>query len=119
MKHKVNVLGFLSLLALIAPLGWTTGHTGLYGFLGFAYYVRYFRVIPDECFILHVQKAATFALMAEMIALIPLMYICSWVCDAATSVPTSFALCFVAAAFAFTAALLFFEAKEQKGAAHD
>ena len=33
MKHKINYLGFLSLLALIAILGLITDNNGLYGFL--------------------------------------------------------------------------------------
>ena len=34
MKRRINYLGFLSLLALIAILGWQTENKGLYGFLG-------------------------------------------------------------------------------------
>lgn len=33
MKYKINYLGFLSLLALIAILGLITDNNGLYGFL--------------------------------------------------------------------------------------
>ena len=76
---KINYLGFLSLLALIAILGWCTENTGLYGFLGFAYYIRYFWVIPDEFFRLNVQKAATFAFMSEMISLVPFMFVCTFI----------------------------------------
>ena len=50
MKRKFNALGLLSLLALIAPMGWLTGEPGWYGFCGFAYYLRYFAVQPDELF---------------------------------------------------------------------
>ena len=38
MKHKINYLGFLSLLALIAIMGFTTDNDGLYGFFGFAFH---------------------------------------------------------------------------------
>ena len=69
MKHKINYLGLLSLLALIGILGWITENNGLFGFVGFAYYLRYFWVIPDEFFRLNVQKAATFAFMGEMFGL--------------------------------------------------
>lgn len=31
MKHEINHLGFLSLLALIAIMGWKTDNNGLYG----------------------------------------------------------------------------------------
>ncbi|MBU5626284.1 DUF3796 domain-containing protein [Oscillibacter sp. MSJ-2] len=119
MRHGLNYLGFLSLLALIAVLGWTTENEGLYGFLGFAYYLRYFWVIPDEFFRLNVQKAATFAFMAEMISLVPFMFACSFLFGAVKAVPTAFGLSYAAAILAFTAALLALEWKEQKGANDD
>ncbi len=119
MMRKINYLGFLSLLALIAILGWTTGNTGLYGFFGFAYYFRYFWVIPDELFKLNVQKASTFAFMAEMISLAPFMFICSYVYGGTKAVPTAFGLSFAAAIFAFTAALITVEVKEREGAEND
>ena len=119
MKSKINYLGFLSLLALIAILGWTTENTGLYGFFGFAYYLRYFWVIPDEFFKLNVQKASTFAFMAEMISLVPFMFICSYVYGGTKAVPTAFGLSFAVAIFAFTAALIVLEIKERRGAEND
>lgn len=119
MRHGLNYLGFLSLLALIAVLGWTTENEGLYGFLGFAYYLRYFWVIPDEFFRLNVQKAATFAFMAEMISLVPFMFACSLLFGAVKAVPTAFGLSYAAAILAFTVALLALEWKEQKGANDD
>ncbi len=119
MKHKINYLGFLSLLALIAVLGWTTENTGLYGFFGFAYYLRYFWVIPDELFKLNVQKTSTFAFMAEMISLVPFMFICSYVYGGTKAVRTAFGLSFAVAISAFTVALIVLEVKERKGAEND
>ncbi len=119
MRHKINYLGFLSLLALIAVLGWTTENTGLYGFFGFAYYLRYFWIIPDEFFQLNVQKSATFAFMAEMIFLVPAMFVCSYIYGAAKAVPTALGLSFAVAVFAFTIALTVLELKERKGADND
>ncbi len=119
MKHKMNYLGFLSLLALIAILGWTTENTGLYGFFGFAYYLRYFRVMPDEFFQLNVQRAATFAFMAEMISLVPFMFVCCSIYDAAKAVPIAFGLSFSVTIFVFTVVLTVLELKERKGAEND
>lgn len=116
MKRRVNYLGFLSLLALIAILGWTTENTGLYGFIGFAYYFRYFWVIPDEFFQLNLQRAATFAFMAEMISLVPFMFLCSYIYGVSKAVPTAFGLSFAIAIFAFTVVLIVLEVKERKGA---
>mgnify|MGYP001038277172 CR=1 FL=1 len=117
MKHKINYLGFLSLLAFIAILGWTTKNTGLYGFFGFAYYLRYFWVIPDEFFLLNVQKAATSVFMAEMISLVPFMFVCSYIYGSIKAVPTAFGLSFAVSIFTFSAVLIILEAKERKGAA--
>ncbi|MDE7310136.1 MAG: DUF3796 domain-containing protein [Eubacterium sp.] len=119
MKGRINYLGFLSLLALIAMLGWRTENQGLYGFFGFAYYFRYFWVIPDEFFQYNVQRAATFAFMAEMILLVPSMFACTVIYGAAKAVPVSFALSFAAAIFAFTLALIVLEWRERKGTAND
>ena len=119
MKNKINYLGFLSLLALIAILGWTTENTGLYGFFGFVYYLRYFWVIPDEFFKLNVQKASTFAFMAEMISLVPFMFVCTYIYGAAKAVPTAFGLSFAVTIFVFTIALIVLEWKERKGAEND
>jgi len=119
MKHKINYLGFLSLLALIAVLGWTTENTGFYGFFGFIYYLRYFWVIPDEFFQLNVQKSAIFAFMAEMVSLVPFMFICSYIYGAAKAAPAAFGLSFAVAILAFTAALTVLEMKERNGADND
>lgn len=113
---KINYLGMLSLLSLIAILGWKTGNTGLYGFFGFAYYIRYFWIIPDELFQQNVQKSATFAFFAEMIFLVPFMFICSTLYDISSSIPMAFGLSFAVAIFTFTIILMILEWKEQKGA---
>ena len=119
MKRNINYLGLLSLLSLIGILGLTGVNSGLFGFFGFLYYLRYFWIMPDEFFRLNVQKAATFAFMAEMISLVPFMFLCSWIYGTARAVPIAFALSFVATVFAFTIALIILEVKEQRGAAHD
>ena len=119
MKRKFNALGLLSLLALIAPMGWLTGEPGWYGFCGFAYYLRYFWVMPDEFFRLNVQKAATFAFMSEMISLVPFMFVCAYVYGAVKAVPMAFGLSFAVTIFAFTMALVILEMKERRGASYD
>lgn len=119
MKHRINYLGFLSLLALIAFLGWQTDNKELYGFFGFAYYLRYFWVIPDEFFRLNVRKAAAFAFMSEMLLLVPFMFVCTFIYGAAKAVPISFALSFAVTVLAFSITLIFLEWKEREGAADD
>lgn len=116
MKHKFNYLSLLSLLSLVAVLGLFTENKGLLGFLGFLYYLRYIRIMPDELFILELQKAASFAFMAEMLVLLPAMFACHLLCSPASAVPTAFATSFVAAALSFTAALMYQEHKELTGA---
>ena len=119
MKYRINYLGFLSLLALIAVLGWATENTGLYGFFGFAYYLRYFWILPDEFFRMHIQKAATLAFMTEMISLVPFMFACCWIYGSVKAVPMAMGLSFAAAIVAFTVALMVLEWKERKGAEND
>lgn len=119
MKSRINYLGFLSLLSLIAVLGWTTENNGLYGFFGFAYYVRYFWVTPDEFFRLNLQKAATFAFMMEMLSLVPFMFFCVYRYGSVKAIPMSFGLSFAVTIFAFTAALIVLEWRERRGAVYD
>lgn len=113
---RINYLGFLSFLSLIALLGWKSGNTGLYGFLGFLYFARYFRVIPDELFLLNVQRSATAAFLLGMLSLVPAMFSYSAFCNISAAVPMAFALSFAVSAFAFTFTLVGLEWKERKGA---
>lgn len=119
MKKQINYLGFLSLLSLIAILGWITDTPGLFGFLGFIYYLRYFWVIPDESFRFNIQKASTFAFLAEMLSLIPFMFICSCLYGVNKAVPLSFSLGFAVTVLAFTITLAVLEWNEQKGVEND
>ncbi len=116
MKRTFNYLGLLSLLSLIALLGWVLEEPGFYGFLGFAYYLRYFAVQPDELFRMNLQRAATFAFFAEMISLVPLVFLCTFLYRG-KGLAMAFGLCFAAAVFAFSGALLVLEWREQRGAA--
>ena len=113
---RINYLGFLSLLSLITILGWKSGNTGLYGFFGFFYFVRYFWIIPDELFLLNVQKSATAAFMLGMISLVPSMFSCSVFYNISAAIPMSFALSFVVSTIAFTFVLTALEWKERTGA---
>ena len=119
MKRKINCLGLLSLLSLIALLAQPTNNEGLYGFLGFAYYLRYFIVQPDELFRLNLQKAATAAFFTQLLSLVPLMFFCASLYGGTAAVRTSFGLSFALGILSFTAALLFLELREQRGAADD
>ena len=119
MRKKFNYLGLLSLLSLVSLLGRITENTGLYGFLGFIYFIRYFWIIPDEFFRQNVQKSATFAFMAEMIAFVPFMFICAYIYDGSKAVATAFALCFAVVIIAFTLSLAVHEWREQRGALND
>ena len=116
---KFNYLGLLSLLALIGILGFITPNKGFIGFLGFGYYVRYFLVIPDECFRQMVQKAATLAFMSEMLVLLPLMYLLVFLSNSTDAPKLAFAVVMVVSYFTFTFSLVFFEWKEQQEASRE
>lgn len=53
-----NPLALLSLLALLALLAPVCRNTGMYGFLGFLVYLPYWRVLPDEMFLLNLRPDA-------------------------------------------------------------
>ena len=108
-KRPVNYLGFLSLVALLAPMGYLTGEIGFYGFLGFLYYARYFTVLPDEFFRENVRRAAMAAWLSEMVLLVPLTYLSFFFSGAARALATGFGLSFAAAIFVFTIALMVYE----------
>lgn len=113
---RINYLGFLSLLSLISILGWKSGNTGLYGFFGFIYFIRYFWVIPDEMFLLNMQKSATIAFMLSMVSLVPFMFSCSVFYNISAAIPMAFALGFAVSTIAFTFALTGLEWRERRGA---
>ena len=116
-KQRFNALGLLSLLALVALGGRLTGEPGWDGFLGFAYYLRYFAVQPDELFRQNLQRSATFAFLAEMVSLAPLVFLCLGLYGPGKAAAAAFALSFAVSIFAFTGALQLLEWRERKGAA--
>ena len=113
----INYLGFLALLALIAFLAWPSGNNGLLGFLGFLYFARYFRVIPDELFLLNLRRAATTAFLVEMFTLVPLMFLCTWLCQPESVMPWAFGLSFAAGIISFSLLLAVIEWRERRGEA--
>ncbi len=115
-KKRINYLGFLSLLSLIAVLGIRHPGSGLFGFFGFFYYVRYFWVVPDELFLLNVRKSASAAFMAEMVFLVPFMFICAAIYGVPAAVPMAFGLSFCVCILSFTVSLTVWEWRERRGA---
>ena len=114
--RKINYLGFLSLLSLIAVFGWKSGNTSWYGFFGFLAFVRYFWVVPDELFLMNVQKSATAAFMAGMLGLVPAMFFGISVWGADKAVPAAFATSFSVNVLVFTGSLVIREWKERRSA---
>ena len=119
MTWRINYLGFLSFLALLAVLGFFTDNKGFYGFLGFLVYLRYFWVNPDELFLLNVQKSATAAFLAEMVALVPLIFWFVLSSNSANGLAMAFGASFAVAVVVFSLLLTFLEFKEMSGAAND
>ena len=119
MRKPVNALGFLSLVALLGFLYFPTKNAGLLGFFGFAGYARYFSVQPDGLFQRNVRRAATAALFAEFLCLVPLTYAFVLFGDVSRALARAFGLSFAAAIFVFTITMLVLEWREQRGLAHD
>lgn len=109
--RQINYMGFLSLLALIPVICWKTGNHGLWGFFGYLYYLKYFWVIPDEMFILQVQKAATISCLTGIISLVPLMVLCSFFFQGREAVSVPIGLSFAVIVFLFGTSFAIFEAK--------
>ena len=68
MKNKIAYLGFLGVFAFLGPFipeAWFT--------FGFFFFFLYANVIPDELFILHVQKSAARAFFVGLIISVPLV----------------------------------------------
>lgn len=114
-SRKINYLGFLSLLSLIAILGWTNKNASLYGFLGFLGYLPYFKVIPDELFLLNLRKACTSSFFSQLLSLIPFMFITHLLMPFKNPLPVAYALSFIVAILFFTIHLLILQFQEGKG----
>jgi fatty acid desaturase len=62
--NKIGLLGFLGLLGL---LGTVTANPGFYGFFGFFGFFAFFKIVPDEMFRAHVEKAALNAFITGIV----------------------------------------------------
>ncbi len=95
------------------------GQCGDVRVFGFIYYARYFRIIPDELFKSNVQRACTAAWLSELIILVPLTYICTFVQEKSKVLGTAFGLSFATAIFIFTIILMVLEYRESNGVFDD
>ena len=75
MKRKLNPVGFLSCISIIALMGFITNNRGWFGFLGFLYYFRYFWIIPDESFRNNIKKSATVAFFGGLFCIAQLLFL--------------------------------------------
>lgn len=119
MKHKLNPIGFLSLLALISLLGVTTGKKGWYGSLGYLYFIRYFWVIADEGFWNNIKQASTAAYMVQLFALLPTLLFSSLFVKGQNFIPVAFGISFATGNFIFLIFLTYLEWKENLETCND
>lgn len=111
---RINLLGFISLFALIGILGFITENKGFLGFWGFLYYLRYFTVIPDELFKATIKTAASLAFFVGFSCVtlaIPISYI---FVDLFQPI-YAFLIGYVGSVFTFTIVLTYLEYEEQQG----
>ncbi|QHQ63190.1 DUF3796 domain-containing protein [Anaerocolumna sedimenticola] len=66
--HKENILGYVSILALLGLFGIFTEYKTCLGFWAFLYYIRYFFVQPGEIFKAIITKAAAYAFITDITA---------------------------------------------------
>lgn len=119
MKRKLNPVGFLSGISVIALLGIITNNHGWFGFLGFLYYCRYFWIIPDESFWNNIEKSATVAFFAQLFSLAPLLFLTKFLIRYENFVPISFGISFGLGILFFTLTIAVFEWRESKGIGND
>ncbi len=111
---KLNYLGFLSLLALLGMMGFTTENRALLGFWGFLYYIRYFFITADELFVQNVKTAASIGFFAG-IAATGLAFALRVLLPSLIAGNTVLATTYVVSVFYFTIALVVLEYREQRG----
>lgn len=119
MKRKLNPVGFLSCISIIALMGFITDNRGWFGFLGFLYYFRYFWIIPDEAFKNNIEKSATIAFFAQLFSLVPLLFLIKFLTRHENFVPISFGMSFCIGILFFTSVTAVLEWRESKGIAND
>ncbi|MCG8514852.1 MAG: DUF3796 domain-containing protein [Halanaerobiales bacterium] len=111
---RINLLGFISLFALIGILGFITENKKFLGFWGFLYYAKYFTVIPDEMFKVTIKTAASLAFFfgfSSVALAIPISYI---FVDLFQPI-YAFYIGYVVSVFTFTIVLTYLEHEEQQG----
>lgn len=111
---RINLLGFISLFALIGFLGFITENKGFLSFWSFLYYLKYFTVIPDEMFKANVKTAGSIAFFIGLFSVkltIPISY---FFYDLIQPIYT-FLSGYVVSVFTFTIVLGYLEYKEQQG----
>ncbi len=119
MKRKLNPVGFLSCISIIALMGFITNNRGWFGFLGFLYYFRYFWIIPDESFRNNIEKSATVAFFAQLFSLAPLLFLTKFLIRHENFVPISFGISFCVGILFFTLTIVVLEWRESKGISND
>ncbi len=114
-RFHLNPLALLSVLSLLAILAPVCHNNGMYGFLGFLVYLPYWRVLPDEMFLLNLRRAAASAFLAQMLVLAGALPACVlWLHQ---PIGAAFAACFAAGVIWFSLHLSWLEWKEQRGQA--
>ena len=115
MKRTFNPMGLLALPALAALLYWPTGDADFLGYLGFLVFLRYFRVIPDELFLLTLRRAATTAFLAECVLIGPALLFFYLRAPGDNPMPQALGLSFAAALIFFCLYHSFLEWRESRG----
>lgn len=115
MKRAFNPMGLLALPALAALLYLPTGDPDFLGFLGFLVFLRYFRVIPDELFLLTLRRAATLSFLMECILIGPALLFFYLRAPGANPMPQALGLSFAAALIFFCLYHSYLEWREMRG----
>lgn len=63
----MNKMGLLGLLGMLGLLGLVTANPGFYGFFGFFGFFAFFKIVPDEMFRAHMEKAGLNAFLVGVV----------------------------------------------------
>lgn len=113
MKRKINYLGFLSVLSLVAIIGFfRRDNSQVFTFLVFLSYLGYFQVTPDEMFRLRVYKSSGVALLLTLIVMVG-FFVGFLITQEINYFSNGFWISFTVLIVSFPFAFLFFQMKEE------
>ncbi len=110
--------GFIGLFSVIGVMGIITRNSSLYSFLAFAVFFEYLFVEPDEMFIEHMRKAASWAFFTQL-AVTAVITCASMIPFPESALQKGAAAGFGIALVVFCLTTAYFDLKDRRGVTND